>query len=64
MMILMHCQCVTSGARSNEIVLWFKLLTRDDSGSRKAVCLTPPPGLYRTNELKQLTHQLNVPHIY
>lgn len=65
MMIVMHCLCVTSGAGSNEIELWIKLLTtRNDSETSGAVRLTPPLSLYRTNEPRQLTHQLNVPHIY
>lgn len=64
MVIIMHCLCVTSGAESNEIELWIKLLTRDDSETRKAVRLKPPLGLCRTNELNHLTQRLNVPDFY
>lgn len=56
MMIIMHCQYVTSGAQSNEIAYWFKMLTRDDSETMGAACLTSPPQLNRINELKQLTY--------
>lgn len=50
--IFMHFLCETSAAGSNEIALWLKLLTTDDSETWRAVRLMPAPGLYRTNELK------------
>lgn len=42
--------CVTSGARSNEIELWIKLLTGGDSETWRVLHLTPPLSFYGTSE--------------
>lgn len=53
--------CVTSGARSNEIELWIKLLTGGNSETWRALHLTPPPSLYGTSESSiQLISQLRL----